>query len=113
LSRVYSTLIFEGHDLGAGTEVALDPAYLWVVRDIDVFFPGPNTECFLSVIASVVSATIYSIYAPVVSTPGTWNSWRGRQVFSPPADGPTLTISADAVLAGADCRISGYRLTLP
>lgn len=113
MARVYSALIFEGHDLGESTNVELDPAYLWVVRDIDVFFPGPNTDSILSVVAAVVGATFYAIYEPIVAPPGIWNSWRGRQVLSPPDGGPTLTVSTGALVGGADCRISGYRLTLP
>ena len=42
MAQLYSYLIYEGHDLGGNYTVGLDPAYVWIVRDIDVFFPGPG-----------------------------------------------------------------------
>jgi hypothetical protein len=113
MAQLYSVLIFEGHNLPSHQTVTLDPSYVWIVRDIDVFFPGADTEAQCSVIASVVGATFFQVAEPVVDNPGFWVPWRGRQVFQPPATGPTLEIISGGVLNGSDVRISGYRLTPP
>lgn len=113
MADVYSVLIFEGHDLGGNYDITLDPFYVWIVRDIDVFFPGPGGLSNVQVTAAVVGATFAAFQETSIPPAGLWSGWRGRQVFVPPSSGPTLSVEASAPLGGPDVRISGYRLTPP
>lgn len=113
MAQLYSYLIYEGHDLGGNYTVGLDPAYVWIVRDIDVFFPGPGGLASVQVTAAVVGTTFAAFTALNIPPSGQWQGWRGRQVFVPPLTGPTLSIEASSPLGGPDVRISGYRLLPP
>lgn len=113
MANVYSELIAELHDIGGPTPVVLDPTYIWVVRDICIYFPSPNTLCNAQIVAYSTSCTFYSVTDNDVGNGGDSFHWEGRQVFVPPADLPTLVVKASTALGGADVRISGYRLTPP
>lgn len=113
MRQLYSVLIFEGHAIPQVQDVTLDPTFLWVVRDIDVFFPGADFQAHINVMAASTLTTFFSSAQPIVNNPGFWAEWRGRQVFQPPSTGPTLRITNGAEFNAPDVRISGYRLSPP
>lgn len=114
MATLYSALLFEQSNIGSTIEVFLDPSYLWVVRCIDVFFPPETVAITLQIYGSVSGATFFAVNAATGSQPNGPTTWRGRQVFAPPADGPTLTVVGGSSIGdGPDCRISGYKLYTP
>lgn len=113
MGKLYSALIFEGHDLGDVTDVTLDPGYLWIVRNVDVFFPGPNAFAQFSLVAVSNECTFIAFDDTEIAGNGVSHHWEGRQVFAPISGLPTLQVKTSTSLGGADVRISGYQLTLP
>jgi hypothetical protein len=109
---VYSVLIYEKHDLGFTDSIELDAGFVWIVRDIDVFFPGTALGATASVVAAIEGATFYSVSNPTVDIRGEWHQWQGRQVLIPQTGLDTLAITGGSnVGPGVDVRISGYKLT--
>lgn len=108
---LYSALIFEGHAIPNTVDIYLDASFLWIVRDIDVFFPGADVQAHCSIIAASVGATFFSAAQPIVNNPGFWAEWRGRQVFQPTTGNATIRITNGAEFNAPDVRISGYRLS--
>lgn len=113
MSHIYSALLFEGHDLSSHTPVTLESGFVYVVRDIDVFFPGPAGSATAQVVAASSGGTFFQCEAIPVPLQGVWRNWRGRQVFVPQVGVPTLEILTDTPIGGADVRISGWKLTPP
>lgn len=113
MANLYSVLIWEGHDLGGNYQIELSPLYVWVVRDITFFFPGPQAFASMQVTAALVGCTIFSSAQATVPPAGISDHWDGRQVFVPPETGPTLSVEVTTPGGGGDVRISGYRLTPP
>lgn len=113
MASIYSVLLFEGHNIGSPVEVFVDTAFIYILRDIDVFFPGADVQATLSVISEPVGGTIFQTAQPIVNNPGYWSQWRGRQVIVPQETGHILTITCSAEFNAPDVRISGYQLTPP
>lgn len=113
MATVYSQLLFQGHDMAPSELVFLEPGFVWVMRDVDCFFPGPNADVGLQIVDAVSNGTIILFHDLVVPPAGVSHQWQGRQVFSPPAEGATLALRTGGITGGVDCRISGYKLTTP
>jgi hypothetical protein len=99
--------------MGPEEFVFLDPSFVWVMRDVDVFLPGPNADVGLQVVDAVSNGTIWLSHQLGVPPAGVSDQWRGRQVFQPPDTGATLVLRSDGLAGGVDCRISGWKLTPP
>lgn len=113
MSNIYSALIFEGHDLGDLTPVLLEEGFVYVIRSMDAFAPGPNDFAHVNVIAAAVSATFWvADFGEVENTYGASRTWVGRQVFVPNGEIDIL-IESSSALGGCDLRISGWKLTPP
>lgn len=113
MAHIYSEIIFEGHNIGGQVDIGLDAAYVWIVRDVCWFFPGPDEEAQLNIVAAATGGTFISDAQAAVDNPGYSSHWEGRQVFVPIGGQPTLTILTSSLLHAPDVRISGYRLTPP
>lgn len=105
---VYSHLFGVGN-LAPGGHIAfpLDPAFIYVVRDIQVFLSTTVTEA-LRLQVSVLGNTLWSF--GISGLPAEAKHWEGHQVV------PGLfTLTADCFGASgfANYCISGYRLTTP
>lgn len=113
MSHIYSALIFQGHDLATEQLVFLDASFVWVMRDIDVFLPGPAADTGVAVVDAHSNGTIFQFQQLAVPPAGIWGQWRGRQVFQPIDAEATLVIRSDGTSGGVDVRISGWKLTPP
>lgn len=113
-SPVYSVFLFRGHDLGSPIDVYLDPSFVYVMREIDIFFPGDAVGTSCLVIDPFSGGTIFGPAQAVVASPGANFHLSTRQVFVPEEGVPTFTVSGQSSVGdGPDCRISGYQLSLP
>lgn len=108
---VYSELIASQHEADGQVEyiVELDPAYIWVVRDIDAFIAGVGGGAIDVFDGNGV--TFWQDEQASITT-GLWMYWRGRQVFPPGSSLHWIFTVLDPFGHG-DIRFSGYRLSPP
>lgn len=108
---IYSELIAQQHGGAGATEYfqLLDPAYVWVIRDMDVFIAGVGGGAVD--VFDEAGATFWFVEEATPSS-GVWLSWRGRQVFEPGSSLHWKFTVLDPFGHG-DIRVSGYRLTPP
>jgi hypothetical protein len=110
--RVYSAVIAALHNVGSGVPITLDSTFLWVVRDIEVFFPGPALSATLSIVDVATSATLWSWTEDAIQPTGYHEQWEGRVVLAPPPDTFTLLLNGASTAGNPDVRISGYKLSV-
>ena len=108
-SSVYSKVFMDLHGVGSGDieVITFEPdGYVWVVRCIDVFLAGVGGGEFN--VYDDAGATFFAAQVPDAS--GSWQQWRGRQVFNP---GNQISFEPQLLdpLGHADIRISGYQLS--
>lgn len=115
MARIYSVELADEHDVGGVIPVIVDPGFVWVVRDVTIFLPGPEEGGWAAVIGHVKQTTIFQASADLASVSPRGDSfhWSGRQVFTPQPDGWILDILGSGLVSGPDVRISGYRLVEP
>jgi hypothetical protein len=101
---VFSVLIASLTAATGATVVPLDPAYVWIIRDIDVYV-DPTTGGATGTIADAYTGIIFMAWSYALGDGGV-SSWRGRQVISGSTPGLGIVRLGDASV-----RISGYRLT--
>lgn len=107
---LYSAEIFAGHNLGSPVDVYLDPGFVWVLRDVDIFFPGPDVGATFSLVDAITGGTFIHFSDTPVSVDGVSHQWQGRQVLIPLEGSPVLTIITTNSLHQPDVRMSGYKL---
>lgn len=111
MSRLFSSVIFAGHNVGSGVPITLDPAFVWVLRDIEFFFPGVGLLGNAAIIDVATSATLLYFSASEIGPNGAHQQWQGRIVLVPPESGPALLVNGSGDGGNPDIRISGYKLT--
>lgn len=113
MSTIYSALIAELHDLGDVTPVFFEAGFVYVIRSMDAFAPGPNAFAHVNVIANASSSTFWvADFGTVEESWGASLHWEGRQVFVPNGE-IDLLVESSTALGGCDLRISGFKLTPP
>lgn len=105
MPQVYSDILLEQVGLVGSATTVPDPGFLWVVRDIELYWnptAGIESSCFF--IGDIGQTFFFNQFTIVGGE--RWGSFSGRVVIK---DSLTATISGQAV----DVTVSGYKLSLP
>lgn len=105
MARVYTELFGQGHGLSGADGFACAPGYIYVVRWVTAFWPGPDPGS-IQLVDQSSNGTFLQVSQPD-TIGGEWAQWEQRRVLP---EGALVAVVGGGAL---DWSVSGYRLSLP